>query len=62
MRSEAGFGPPIPHPAGTVSADYKIDKRGRLTARLTLPEGTTGRFIWQGEQHELHAGEQVLKL
>ena len=45
----------IPHPAGTVSADYKIDKRGRLTARLTLPEGTTGRFIWQGEQHELHA-------
>lgn len=52
----------IPHPAGTVSADYKIDKRGRLTARLTLPEGTTGRFIWQGEQHELHAGEQVLKL
>lgn len=52
----------IPHPAGTVSADYKVDKRGRLTARLTLPEGTTGRFIWQGEQYELHAGEQVLKL
>lgn len=52
----------IPHPAGTVSADYKVDKRGRLTARLTLPEGTTGRFIWQDKQYELHAGEQVLKL
>lgn len=52
----------IPHPAGTVSASYEVNTRGKLTARLTLPAGTTGEFVWKGKSYELHAGEQVLKL
>lgn len=52
----------MPHPAGTIFAGYKVDKKGKLTARLVLPDGVTGIFIWKGEQYELHSGEQVLSV
>lgn len=52
----------MPHPAGTISASYEVNARGKLTARLTLPAGTTGEFVWKGKHYDLHAGEQVLKL
>ena len=32
----------MPHPAGSVTASYKLDKKGKLTARLILPTGTDG--------------------
>lgn len=50
----------MPHPAGMISAAYKKDLKGKLTARLILPEGTTGVFVWKGKEYKLHAGEQTL--
>lgn len=52
----------MPHPSGSVSASYKIDKKGKLTARLVLPDGTTGVFLYKGKEYVLHAGEQVLTI
>ena len=52
----------IPHPLGSVTAVYKLDERGEGTARLVLPEGTTGIFIWDGKEIPLKPGEQVISL
>ena len=52
----------IPHPLGSVTAAYKLDERGEGTARLVLPEGTTGIFIWDGKEIPLKPGEQVISL
>ena len=52
----------MPHPSGSVSASYMVDKKGKLTARLTLPEGTTGTFLYKGKTYTLRAGEQILTL
>ncbi|MCD7849329.1 MAG: hypothetical protein LUH63_06050 [Parabacteroides sp.] len=50
----------MPHPAGSVTAAYKIGRDGKLTARLVLPSGTTGVFVWHGKEYKLKSGEQVL--
>lgn len=50
----------MPHPAGSVTASYKLDKKGKLTARLVLPAGTDGVFVWKGKEYQLKSGEQVL--
>lgn len=50
----------MPHPQGSITTAYKIDKKGKLTAHLTLPKATSGVFIWKGKAYKLHAGEQVL--
>ena len=50
----------MPHPAGSVTASYKLDKKGKLTARLVLPAGTNGVFLWKGKEYQLKSGEQVL--
>lgn len=51
----------IPHPAGEVSVSYDADGRGGLTARVSLPEGVDGTFVWRGKSRRLHGGEQILK-
>ncbi|UKI39485.1 MAG: hypothetical protein L6V35_00775 [Alistipes putredinis] len=51
----------IPHPAGEVSVSYDADGRGGLTARVSLPEGVDGTFVWKGKSRHLHGGEQILK-
>ncbi len=50
----------MPHPVGSVTASYKLDKKGKLTARLILPTGTDGVFVWKGKEYQLKSGEQVL--
>ena len=50
----------IPHPLGTVSAAYKVGSK--LEATLSLPQGTTGTFLWHGRSYDLHAGSQTLTL
>lgn len=52
----------MPHPQGSITAAYKIDKKGKLTARLTLPDGIKGIFVWKGREYELKAGEQILSI
>lgn len=52
----------IPHPTGEIVVDYRIDGRGRLTAKITLPAGVAGEFVWQGRTFALRAGKQILKI
>ena len=52
----------MPSPAGDISASYKINKKGVLTATLTLPENITGTFVWNGKEYPLNSGAQTLKI
>ncbi len=46
----------IPHPAGFITVDYKTDKKGRLKARVELPKGINGTFVWDGREIPLTEG------
>ncbi|MDR1919098.1 MAG: glycoside hydrolase, partial [Tannerellaceae bacterium] len=50
----------MPHPAGTIAVSYTLDKNDMLKAQITLPEGTSGRFVWKGKTYPLKEGEQSL--
>lgn len=50
----------MPHPNGEIKASYQINKNGKLTALLSLPQGTTGTFIWKNKEYPLNAGENVI--
>ncbi len=50
----------MPHPLGNITAGYTIDKKGTLTASLSLPPGTSGTFIWKGKEYALKEGKQEL--
>jgi len=50
----------MPHPDGDISASYKIDKNGKLTATLILPPGTSGSFLWKNKEYELKAGKNSI--
>ena len=52
----------IPHPAGEIAVDCRTDSKGRLTAKIALPIGMTGEFVWQGRTFALRAGKQILKI
>lgn len=52
----------IPHPSGNITASYQFNGKGKGTACLVLPEGTTGTFIWKGKEYPLVSGEQVISL
>jgi hypothetical protein len=49
----------MPHPKGIIKAEYNIDEKGTLSARLSIPVGTNGVFAWKGIEYELKEGEQV---
>ncbi|MDR1645814.1 MAG: glycoside hydrolase [Tannerellaceae bacterium] len=51
----------MPHPLGTISVAYDLDKKGALQARITLPAGTSGSFVWKGKEYELKAGQQTIQ-
>jgi alpha-L-rhamnosidase len=51
----------IPHPNGTVSADYAF-AAGSWTIKLNLPAKTTGLFVWKGKQLPLKSGVNVFKM
>lgn len=46
----------MPHPAGSISVFYKVDKKGSLSARIVLPAGTSGLFVWRGVERTLSEG------
>lgn len=52
----------MPSPAGDISACYELNKKGTLTATLTLPAGVTGTFFWNGKTFQLNSGTQTLKI
>jgi hypothetical protein len=51
----------MPHPGGTIEVDLK--KSGiRIKGTVTLPEKTTGEFIWNGRTISLKSGKQEIDL
>ncbi len=51
----------IPHPSGTLSVAYERTGQN-LAADITLPEGVSGTFVWDGQVHDLQAGSNRLDL
>jgi alpha-L-rhamnosidase len=45
----------IPHPKGIISVSYE-HINNKLKARIELPKGTSGRFIWKGKSYPLVSG------
>lgn len=52
----------MPHPQGTISASYKVDKKGALSAQIVLPAGVTGTFVWKGVKRVLAEGVSSFKI
>jgi len=51
----------IPHPAGKVSAAYKLEN-GKWKVKLSLPQSTTGTFVWKAKIYPLKAGDNTLTI
>jgi alpha-L-rhamnosidase len=47
----------VPHPKGEIAVS--VDAR---EARIVLPAGVTGQFVWKGQSHDLQAGENRVAL
>jgi hypothetical protein len=45
----------IPHPAGKVAVDYKLEN-GRWKIAISLPQKTSGSFVWKGTTYLIKAG------
>ena len=56
-RIEAG----VPSPKGLVRIDLRFDA-GRVSGTVTLPEGLSGVFAWQGAETPLTGGENRIAL
>lgn len=56
------IGGTMPHPAGSITVAYKRQGKSGLHADITLPEGITGVFIWEGKTQQLHGGKNSLDL
>ncbi len=53
----------MPHPNGTIDVDFKRGKnKGELSAKITLPKGISGEFIWEGKTYKLSEGEQKFSI
>lgn len=49
----------VPHPSGTISLELDFSE-GAMTGLVRLPEGLTGRIVWNGEERPLNGGSQVV--
>lgn len=49
----------IPHPNGKVAVDYSLSNN-KLKVKISLPQKTTGIFVWKGKQYPLKAGDNSL--
>jgi len=50
----------MPHPYGTIIVKYKMNKNGKLTAEIDLPQHITGKFVWRQKEYKLSGGNQTL--
>lgn len=51
----------MPHPAGKISVDYNNSEKG-LKAKINLPEGIIGSFVWKGKSYDLKGGANSFEL
>jgi alpha-L-rhamnosidase len=52
----------MPHPAGTITADYKKASDGLWSIHLGLPAAVTGTFVWKGKTYVLKGGTNSFSL
>ena len=52
----------MPHPSGMIRASYSKDKKGVLTAEISLPTGISGEIIWNGSSFPLKEGSQIIRM
>jgi alpha-L-rhamnosidase len=51
----------VPHPRGPITVAYRRDGRA-LVAKVALPAGLTGSFVWRGLERKLSPGEQSFRM
>jgi hypothetical protein len=49
----------MPHPAGSISADYEKTGDDRWSIRIRLPAKVNGTFLWKGKSYPLHGQENM---
>ncbi len=49
----------MPHPQGAISVAYNKTNKG-LEAEISLPDGVTGTFIWDGATYKLQSGDNKI--
>ena len=49
----------MPHPAGIISFDLKRKGTDGITGEITLPEGLTGIFKWNGKTIDLKGKTEI---
>jgi len=52
----------MPHPDGEIIVTIRRKNDKGLEARITLPAGLTGEFVWNGQRIPLHGGLQEIKI
>jgi hypothetical protein len=50
----------MPHPLGDIQVALKRKGKNGVTATIFLPEGLTGKFLWNGESVNLKSGKQTV--
>jgi hypothetical protein len=67
VRIEPHLGPlqhaegKVPHPKGEIEVAY-VREGSALNARISLPAGVTGEFVWNGKSTTLASGKQTLRV
>ncbi len=52
----------MPHPKGDILVKLKKNgKMGGIIGEIVLPEGLTGKFIWNGKEKTLKEGKNICK-
>ncbi|RCH53688.1 alpha-rhamnosidase [Mucilaginibacter hurinus] len=51
----------ILHPNGKVAASYLLDK-GKWKIKISLPQNTSGKLVWKGNEHVLKAGDNSFSI
>ncbi|HVZ95267.1 MAG TPA: alpha-L-rhamnosidase N-terminal domain-containing protein [Chitinophagaceae bacterium] len=46
----------MPHPQGEIKVSYQMNTAGKWAAKISIPNGTTGVFIWRHKVFPLKAG------
>lgn len=52
----------MPHPNGTIKVAYERVENSQLKVTVTLPQGISGRFVWQKKEYPLHEEENYLSV
>ena len=51
----------VPHPKGDITVQYHVQAGGKLKAVISLPQRTSGVFVWKGRERPLHEGQQAFE-